>query len=77
MNAYPDMRNNISALQTNHDYPTRLNDFRTSFCRIEKTKQSLYYQGVKHWNLLPQSVKDKKNLYSFKSECKRHYLCKY
>ena len=77
MNVYPDMKNNILNIQANHRYTTRLDNFRTSYCRIDKCKQCLYYQGVKHWNLLPEPIKEKKSIFSFKSECKNYYLCKY
>ena len=77
LHAYPSMRNDILDIQSNHNYATRSFHLRVPYCRIIKCKQMISYQGVKNWNLLPETLREKSSLSSFKSACKRHHLGNY
>ena len=72
MNRYPDVKNSILSIQANHVHATRINHLRMPYCRVDRCKQMIVYQSIKHWNSLPVNIKEKMNFYSFKKECKAY-----
>ena len=76
LNKYPLVKEKITENQSNHAYNTRYNVLRNIHCRINICKQSLLYNAIKTWNVLPEEVKNK-SLKLFKSACKKIIIVQY
>ena len=77
LDSYPAMKDLICNLQRNHRYNTRLTELRLPFCRTNKSKQRVLYQGIKNWNSLTSELKESQSLNIFKRNCKSYYINKY
>ena len=77
LDRYPSMRDSIINVQMNHRYDTRSNELRLPFCRTNKSKQRVLYQGIKNWNSLPQELKESLSLNSLKRNCKSYFINMY
>ena len=61
-----------------HDVSTRFrNNLVSSFQRLKKTQNSVYYVGPKLWNELPQNIRNSTRLIEFKNNLKEHLLSTY
>ena len=65
---------NTNLLQhPNHNYPTRTRqNFRIPKHNVTIFQHSLAYLGPRIWNALPDYIKLKQTLHSFKTQLKRH-----
>lgn len=53
------------------------NDFRLPNFKNELTRNSIFYEGVKKYNALPNVIKEINSITKFKVECKKYVLEKY
>ena len=61
-----------------HSHDTRHGgELRPPFQRLRTTQQSVFYQGCKLWNELPERIKMVDTLEKFKTSLKNYYLDKY
>ena len=67
-------RNNLlpSTVNSLFQKRTQNNSFHLPFKRLEISQQSSTYQGVQVWNSIPESIRSKKTLNSFKESFKKH-----
>ena len=77
LNAYPKTKDRIASLQTHHQYQTRNIALRNVYCRISVCQQSLLYNIIKAWNVLPDNVKNVKSITTFKKTCKKLIITNY
>ena len=67
----------ISDNQTNVRYPTRNDQHRTPFFSSNRSRQSLLYNGLRLWNILPRDLKSVESFNSFKSKLLKYFLISY
>ena len=68
----------ITTLQASHEYPTRTRSYlRTPLHNTTLFQHSLSYSGPKVWNSIPQHIKSRPSLRSFKRQFKNHILAQY
>ena len=61
-----------------HSHDTRNRDmFSVAHVNKSRSKNSLFYNGVKVWNSIPNPIKNANSLYKFKKLSKEFYLHKY
>lgn len=49
-------------------------DFRLPKYKLDTTRNSIFYEGLKLFNNLPQNLKEIQSLPKFKLECKKHIM---
>ena len=77
LNKHPEIKEKINTIQTNHSYETRNSELRNNYCRIDTCKQSIIYNTIKSWNILPGNIKNKNSLKLFKDACKQKVISSY
>ena len=76
-NKHPNFKQNITSLQSHHNYQTRNNILRNVYCRVSLCKQSLTYNAIKLWNALENNIKKLTSFGAFKSACKKQFIMNY
>ncbi len=68
------MHANFKKLSTVHNHNTRDSTYNFCVpCVNSITKTTFYYNGIRHWNLLPDRIKAIKGKNSFKIEVKKYF----
>ncbi len=69
------MLENFNKLSSIHNHNTRDSTYNFFVPHVNSTtKTTFYYNGIRHWNLLPDRIKSIQCKTSFKSEVKKYLL---
>ena len=74
LNSFPDIKRKIIAIQSNHRYTTRNENLKLPYIRCELCKNSMIYQGITFWNLLPNEIRNVSTLVLYRRKCKNYLL---
>ena len=77
LNKYPKVKEDITAIQSEHRYDTRNSELRNVCCRISTCKQSLLYNVIRAWNTLDNSTKSLNTISQLKNVSKLQIIAKY
>ena len=70
--------NNYFTRNLNDRYPTRSgSNLHVPFMSSSQSQTNIRYQGPRIYNCLPDDIKNKPTVYSFKSSLKRHLISRY
>ena len=73
-NTFDYLKEYILNCQCEHGYNTRFSLLRLPALALERSKQSMAYQGTMIWNILPDNITHAQNKIILKKKCKEHFL---
>jgi hypothetical protein len=73
-----DLKQLVSAQTGHHEYLTRnRSKFILPYYSKTRSQYSFHYNGIKAWNLLPSTIREKSTLKVFKSNLESYFLSRY